>query len=50
VGCHLVRHGMAAEQALEKIQELRRGMPDENRQSPENLSQRRMVKQWTKGK
>jgi protein-tyrosine phosphatase len=50
VGCHLVRHGMAAEQALEKIQELRRGMPDENRQSPENVSQRRMVKQWTKGK
>jgi protein-tyrosine phosphatase len=49
VGCYLVRHGVSAEQALEKIQELRRGTPNENHPSPENESQRRMVKQWIKG-
>lgn len=50
VGCYLVRHGIPPDQALEKIQELREGMPNEDRPSPENENQRRMVKQWTKGK
>ena len=50
VGCYLVRHGISPERALEKIQELRQGMPNEDRSSPENEKQRRMVRQWTKGK
>ncbi len=50
VGCYLVRHGVTCDQALEKIQELRRGIPNENRPSPENENQKRMVRQWMKGK
>jgi protein tyrosine/serine phosphatase len=50
VGCYLVRHGISSDQVLGKVQELRQGIPNEDRPSPENEDQRRMVKQWTKGK
>jgi protein-tyrosine phosphatase len=49
VGCYQARHGITGVKALEKIEELRRGIPNENRRSPETLEQRRMVKEWNKG-
>ena len=49
VGCHLARHGIQGEEALQKIQELRAGIPNENSLSPETTDQIRMVKEWTKG-
>jgi protein tyrosine/serine phosphatase len=49
VGCYLARHGMSGEKSLEKIQELRKGLPDAAMPSPETDEQRRMVKEWIKG-
>ncbi len=49
VGCYLVRHGMTGKDALEKIQDLRRGIPGGNTQSPETEGQRRMVLEWKQG-
>lgn len=49
VGCYLVRHGTPGEKALEMIQELRRGIPEEEYRSPETEGQRKMVMEWTKG-
>ncbi len=42
VGCHLVRHGVAGDAALEAICALRGGLLD----SPETEDQRRMVQGW----
>ncbi len=49
VGCYLARHGSLGDEALQKIQELRAGIPNENSLSPETTDQIRMVKEWTKG-
>jgi protein tyrosine/serine phosphatase len=46
VGCFLVRHGLSGEQALEKIADLRRGLPDDWVRSPERQSQWNMVLGW----
>jgi protein-tyrosine phosphatase len=50
VGCYLARHGMPGVKALQVIQELRKGLPDAAKPSPETDEQIRMVKEWTKGK
>ena len=49
VGCYLARHGTQGEEALQKIQELRAGIPNADSRSPETTDQIRMVKEWTKG-
>jgi protein tyrosine/serine phosphatase len=49
VGCYLVRHGIPGDLVIEKIRELREGLPNEGRQSPETDEQRRMVEKWKKG-
>ena len=49
VGCYLARHSILGEEALQKIQELRAGIPNEKSLSPETTDQIRMVKEWTKG-
>ena len=46
VGCWLVRHGLSGIEALRRVAELRVGIPDEWRCSPETLEQRRMVLRW----
>jgi protein-tyrosine phosphatase len=50
VGCYLARHGMPGVKALQVIQELRKGLPDAAKPSPETDEQIRMVKEWTNGK
>ncbi len=49
VGCHLVRHGMRAEEALERIKVLRKDVPDWWVNSPENETQRQFVLNWKSG-
>ncbi len=49
VGCYLVRHGLAGNDPLAMIQELRRGMPGPGETSPELEGQKRMVLEWKKG-
>jgi len=49
VGCYLVRHGMAGEEALEMIQELRKEISQQAENSPETVEQRRMVLEWKIG-
>jgi protein-tyrosine phosphatase len=49
VGCHLARHGILGEKALEMIQELRKDIPGNYKESPETDGQRRMVMEWIKG-
>jgi protein-tyrosine phosphatase len=46
VGCHLVRQGSSAEDALASIAHWRRDTPDAGRESPETLEQRRFVGEW----
>lgn len=46
VGCWLVRHGLTAEAALERIAAWRRGIPDGGRPSPETAEQREFVRRW----
>ncbi len=46
VGCYLVRHGLTGEQALARLAELRRGLPDAWRRSPESDQQWQMVLEW----
>lgn len=50
VGCHLVRHGMSGEEALEEIVRLRQEMPAGWVTSPETPAQRDMVRTWSEGK
>jgi protein-tyrosine phosphatase len=45
-GCHLVRHGATAADALALIAQWRKGTPDGHRESPETIEQRRFVKDW----
>ena len=49
VGCYLVRHGLAGQEALERIQALRNDIPGRGRQSPETEGQKRMVLEWKQG-
>jgi len=50
IGCHLVRHGMPGEQAIEEIARLREVIPAERRRlSPETDSQQKMVRSWRPG-
>lgn len=46
VGCYLVRKGMPARKALEQIAELRHGVPDGWRRSPETDEQVDFVMNW----
>ncbi len=49
VGCYLVRKGMAAPQALLRIAELRHGIPDGWKRSPETDEQIEFVMNWRPG-
>jgi hypothetical protein len=46
VGCFLVRHGLTGEQALARLVELRSGLSDAWRRSPESDEQWQMVLEW----
>ena len=46
VGCYLVRHGMPARQALDRIAVLRQGTRHEWIESPESMVQKAMVMGW----
>jgi hypothetical protein len=46
VGCYLVRHGLTGEQALARLVELRTGLADAWRRSPETDAQCQMVLDW----
>jgi hypothetical protein len=49
VGCHLVRHGMSGDQALQQIKDWLYDTPKRGRSSPETTEQRRLVLNWKKG-
>jgi protein-tyrosine phosphatase len=50
VGCYLARHGIAVEEeALVKIAELRKNLPESYEVSPESEIQRDMVRSWKVG-
>ena len=49
VGCHLVRHGLAPEEALARVAELRAGLPDASSPSPETAAQLELVRRWRPG-
>ncbi len=49
VGCYLIRHGMAGEEALAHIATRRSGMPYDWVESPETVVQRSMVLNWPQG-
>ncbi len=46
VGCYLVRHGLDGEEALRRVKELRRPLPDADMRSPETTEQCDMVRGW----
>jgi hypothetical protein len=46
VGCFLVRHGLTGAQALARLAELRTGLADAWRRSPESDAQWEMVLEW----
>jgi protein-tyrosine phosphatase len=46
VGCHLVRHGVAPDDALARIARSRRRLPDGHVRSPEADEQIAMVRRW----
>lgn len=46
IGCWMVRHGLGAEQALERIAALRAGIPDAAHPSPETEAQRQFVRSF----
>ncbi len=46
VGCYLVRHGLTGEEALKRIEELRRDEPTGHLPSPEAEAQREMILSW----
>jgi hypothetical protein len=49
VGCHLVRHGMSGDQALQQIKDWLYGTAKRGRPSPETEEQRRLVLSWKQG-
>jgi protein-tyrosine phosphatase len=46
VGCWLIEQGTPAQTAIDAIERLRRGIPDEWRRSPETHAQRNFVRAW----
>jgi hypothetical protein len=50
VGCYLVRHGAAGQEALDEIMKLRSEITGIRVLSPETTAQRKMVMEWTKGR
>ena len=46
IGCHLVRQGLAGQDALDRIAELRAELPNAYRRSPETEEQRQLVLRW----
>ena len=46
VACYLVRRGLSADAALNRLAELRRGTPDSHRRSPETDEQHAFVRAW----
>jgi protein-tyrosine phosphatase len=47
IGCYMVQEmGMSGSEALMRIEELRNGVPDTSRRSPETEEQRDMVLKW----
>jgi len=49
IGCYLARHGLPGDQALLRLAELRRGLPNAGAQSPETEEQRSLVCNWQVG-
>lgn len=49
VGCWMVRHGAAGDEALQRISALRQGTPDAWKPSPETPAQREMILSWPRG-
>lgn len=49
VGCHMVRHGMSGEQALERIADLRQDVSMAWMRSPESDAQVAMLMNWRAG-
>jgi protein-tyrosine phosphatase len=45
-GCWLVEQGLSPDEALERINVLRRRVPDRGMSSPENETQREFVRSW----
>lgn len=45
-GCWLVEQGLSGDQALQRIADLRHGIPGEGRRSPESDAQCRYVREW----
>jgi hypothetical protein len=46
VACHLINSGMSADQALDRLPELRAGLIRGNRPSPETSEQEQFVRRW----
>lgn len=49
VGCHLVRHGIPADQVLAIMNELRKNMPYGKYPSPETATQEQFILNWKAG-
>jgi protein-tyrosine phosphatase len=49
IGCHLARHSMSGDEALQEIARLRQGTPAGWKRSPSTSAQRQMVRNWPKG-
>ena len=50
VGCWLMRHGLAGDDPLRRIAELRRDVSDASVASPQTSAQRAMVRAWKRGR
>jgi protein-tyrosine phosphatase len=50
VGCHLVRHGMSPEDALNEIKRLRSAIPSRWSRSPEADEQVEFIRDWKAGR
>jgi hypothetical protein len=46
VGCYLAEHGYPGQAALDRIIELRQGLPNADDRSPETPGQRKLVEEW----
>jgi protein tyrosine/serine phosphatase len=49
VGCYLVRHGYAGDEALRQLEKFRKEIPGRYEPSPETEGQKRMVLEWKQG-
>lgn len=49
IGCHLVRHGMSGDEALQEIKRLRTDMLYADFPSPSTVAQRQMIQSWKIG-